>query len=143
MFYEKLLVEGFLCNSHHNQATLVGTSESYNELFKDSTATRFCRAFTAKNVEKLDFVESEQVECEDGENEDDDACKEFTKTKTFFWEASRKSLSSAMWLWITICEAAESECLDQTFLGPKTVGGERISFRESLNVFMRETDDRR
>ena len=142
MFYEKQLVEGFLCDSHHNQSTLVGTTESYNELFRNSAATRFCRAFTAKNSSNLEFVQSEQVEWEEVEEENhEQACAQFAKT--FYWEASRKSLSSAMWLWLTICEAKESGCLETTCLGPRIEGGTRVNFVASIKTFMKETDDRR
>ena len=144
VFYEKQLVEGFLCDNHHCQATIVGTTESYNELFKNSASSQFCRAFTSKNAKKLDFVENDQTEEEVEDEEDDDeinACPQFRKT--FFWEASRKSLSSAIWLWLVICEAAERKCLDETLFGPKLVCGERVTFVQSLNTFMKDTDEKR
>jgi hypothetical protein len=62
VFYEKQLIEGFLCDSQHCQATIVGKTESYNELFKNSSSSQFCRAFTSKNAKKLDFVEGDGVE---------------------------------------------------------------------------------
>ena len=91
---------------------------------------------------KLEFVENEQLD-EDEEEEDDEinACPQFKKT--FFWEASRKSLSSAIWLWLTISDAAERKCLDQMLFGPKIVHGERVNLAHSLKTFMKDTDDQR
>ena len=115
VFYSKQLIEGFLCDSHHNQSTFVGKSESFNELYRISPATKFCRAFTSANASKLDFVIDEQV---DGEEDDDlNACPQFKKT--FFWESSQKSLSSAVWMWLAICEAKDREILESTKFGPK------------------------
>lgn len=141
VFFEKQLVEGFLCDSHHSQTTMVGKSESFNELFKNSAASQFCREFTSKNAKKLDFVNGDCIE-EDGYEEDaTNACPQFSKT--FFWEVSRKSLSSAVWLWIAILEASERNCLNQTFFGPKLVGGVRVNLTQSLKDFMKETDEQR
>ena len=80
VFFEKQLVEGFLCDSHHSQTTMVGKSESFNELFKNSAASQFCREFTSKNAKKLDFVNGDCIE-EDGYEEDaTNACPQFSKT---------------------------------------------------------------
>ena len=141
VFYSKLLVEGFLCDSHHCQSTLVGKSESFNELFKSSPATKFCRAFTSKNAKKLDFVNDDQVDGEDDEDSTN-ACPQFRKT--FFWESSRKSLSSAVWMWLSISEAKDRNILESTLFGPKFDStGERISLKESLTRFMRDVDVKR
>ena len=141
VFFEKQMVEGFLCDSHHSQTTLVGKSESYNELFRNSPASQFCREFTSRNADKLDFVHGDGVEEEEDEEEDTNACPQFKKT--FYWEVSRKALSSAVWLWIAILEASEQNCLDETFFGPKLVCGKRQNLTATLKIFMKETDDRR
>ena len=141
VFFEKQMVEGFLCDSLHSQTTLVGKSESYNELFRNSPASQFCREFTSRNADKLDFVHGDGVEEEEDEEEDTNACPQFKKT--FYWEVSRKALSSAVWLWIAILEASEQNCLDETFLGPKLVCGKRQNLTATLKIFMKETDDRR
>ena len=142
MFYHKQLVEGFLCDSHHCQVTLVGKSESYNELFKKSDATKFCRAFTSRNARKLDFLNDEQVECDDDDDEESvNSCKQFKKT--FFWESSNKSLSSAVWTLLCIEEAKEINILNDSFFGPKMQGLERISFKQSRDAFMKAVNDER
>jgi hypothetical protein len=122
---------------------MVGKSESYNELYKNSAASQFCREFTSKNAKKLDFVNGDCVEEDEDEDEKDEtnACPQFSKT--FFWEVSRKSLSAAVWLWIAILEASERNCLNQTFFGPKLVCGERVNLTQSLKNFMKETDEQR
>ena len=56
---------------------------------------------------------------------------------------SRKSLSSAVWLWIAIIEASERICLNQTFFCPKLVDGVRVNLTQTLKDFMKETDEQR
>ena len=131
-----------MCDSHHCQVTMSGKTESYNELHKNSPASQFCREFSGKNAKNLDFLQGDCEEEEDEEEQDDvNTCPQFRKT--FFWEASRKSLSSAVWLYLTILEAMENENLEDIEFGPKLVDGKRINLKESLKQFMRETDDKR
>ena len=156
VFFETEVVEGFLCDSHHSQTSIVGKTEAYNELFKNSESSKFCREFTCKNSRSLDFVASDEVEDEDDfgddnildeDNEDEDgdgdpgACPQFSKT--FYWEASRISLSKAVWLYIAILEASENKCLDKQLLGPMIVNGKRLNLSQSLKIFMEKTDAQR
>ena len=134
-------MEGFLCDSHHCQSTLVGKTESYNELFKNAARTKFCRAFTCRNANKLDYVNDEKVEVEE-EEDAINACPQFKKT--FFWESNRISLASAVWTWLAISEAEERNILEATFFGPKIgADGKKITFKDSLHMFMNEVNNQR
>ena len=136
VFYSKPLIEGFLCDSHHCQATLVGKSESYNELYRDSTSSKFCRAFVSRNAAKLEFMEDDSVM--DEEEDALNACPQFGKT--FYWESSQKSLSTAVWMWLSILEAKERNLLETYKFGPKIEDGKRVSFRQSRDDFMIHVD---
>ena len=144
VFYEKVVIEGFLADSHHCQASIVGKSESYNELFRRSKSTEFCQKFVNKN--KSHYVTFTEEEEHDGDDNDDlldeNSCKEFKKT--FFWESSRKSLAAAIWLKVAIEEALDRNMLNVEFFGPKIdASGKRVTFVTSLNDFMERINELR
>ena len=66
------------------------------------------------------------------------ACPQFGKT--FYWETSQKSLSSAVWLWLTILEAKERKLLETFKFGPKFEDSKRVSFKQSRDDFMIHVD---
>ena len=140
VFYSKVVVDGFLCDSHHCQSTFVGKSESYNELFRDSPATQFCREFTCKNAAELKFVTDEHLE--DNSEDEVNACPEFGKT--FFWEASQKSLAAAVWTRLTVAEATERGIVDSYKFGPRLdETGARLTYKQTRDEFMAYIDQLR
>ena len=73
MFYEKTVIEGFLATNHHGQCSIVAHSESYNEQFRFSPATQFCRDFVRKHKEThtkthTKIHKNTQKQKEDGQN---------------------------------------------------------------------------
>lgn len=143
VFYEKEVIEGFLADNHHCQSSIVGKSESYNELFRHSMATEFCREFVGKNVKNCAVFSAE--DCEDDCVEvllEQNSCKEFKKT--FFWETNRKSLSAAIWLKVALEEAIDRDILEREFFGPKLdETGQRTSFSKTLHAFMEKINNTR
>ena len=142
MFYEKEVIDGFFADNHHCQSSMVGKAESYNEQFRSSDSTKFCREFVNKNMKTSDVFSEEN---EDGTEEDDDivhtenSCEEFRKT--FFWESNRKSLSSAIWHKLCIEEATDREILETEFFGPKLDSqGKRVTYKQTSSEFMDKID---
>ena len=134
VFYEKLVVQGFLAENHHNQSTIVGKSESYNETFRNSPATEFCRNFVVKN-RKISATFDEDVDIDEEEEKDEEnSCKEFRKT--FYWECNRRSLSSVIWLQLALEEMLDRKMMDTEYFGPRIdKSGARVTNEESLNLF--------
>ena len=129
------MVDSFLADNHHCYSSIVGKSESYNEQFRVSPATEFCRAFVTKNEELCEQFDEKDDGADDDDLTEEMYCKEFKKT--FFWESSRKSLAAAVWGKLAIEEAVDRGILDDTFFGPKVdSAGNRVSFKESLHQFM-------
>ena len=135
-------MEAFLCGSHHCQTTISGKCEAYNELFRQSPTSQFCQAFVTNNEQiQQQFIEHEGNADEENDNEDvyeNSTCPQFGKT--FFWELNRKAFSSAIWFWIAILDVMEKGGIETMVWGPMMVNGNRVSFQESLNSFMRKTD---
>ena len=63
-----------------------GKAESYNETFKDSKSSIFCKEFVRSNS-KVDFVTGDETDWD--EEDDDQICSEAKQAKPFFWEMSR------------------------------------------------------
>ena len=70
--------------------------------------------------------------------DDSDVDEEFGKT--FYWESSQKSLSTAVWMWLSILEAKERNLPKTYKFGPKFEDGKRVSFRQSRDDFMIHVD---
>ena len=137
-----MLIEGFLTDNHHCQTSIVGKSESFNEQFRTSEATEFCRKFVTNNQEQCEAFEEKSEDDDDEEPLENVSCKQFSKT--FFWEANRHSLSSAIWLKLALEEATECQILETEFFGPKVdEAGRRITLKHSLHEFRDRTNNMR
>ena len=84
----------------------------------------------------------EDEHLEESSKDEINACPEFGKT--FFWEASQKSLAAAVWMWLTVAEASERGLVDSYRFGPRLDNsGARLTYKQTRDEFMTYIDQLR
>ena len=84
----------------------------------------------------------EDEHLEESSEDEINACPEFGKT--FFWEASQKSLAAAVWMRLTVAEASERGLVDSYRFGPRLDNsGARLTYKQTRDEFMTYIDQLR
>ena len=119
----------------HGWLSAVAMCAAFNWANRDSYFERRTRLFLKMNpgVGKQ-FSSSDREEEEDQEDKD---------RSCLMYQMSRKSLSQNLLNYEMREELRESGELEKVSLGPKEVGGRRVSFKESQEQFFEEVDQRR
>ena len=144
-YFTSRFLAGYMFDLLHSFTSIEGRTEAFNQLLRDTEKSEYFQNFIANNpaigghFNSKEEKQSIEAICDQDQDEEEDQREE----RSAMHELHKPTMRTAFYNHEIRCELEERGILDSWTFGPKENekdGFKKMSYRESLEVFMEQVD---